>query len=68
MKEKFNRARLVFWAVMLGAMFALWTGAVVFGFIGNTDFIGHVSMFALVLTAGAAVEASLPSVGQGKEE
>lgn len=55
-----NGVRLIAWLVVLFTTIALWTAAVVFGFIGSTIFIGHVSMLALVLTAGAAVEATLP--------
>jgi len=38
---------------------ALWAFAWLTGFIGNTKFIGHVSMFALVLAALSSAASSL---------
>jgi hypothetical protein len=61
--ERAARYRMWFWLITTAAVIAIWAAAHIFGFIGNTSFIGDVSMLALVLSAGAAVEASLPSVG-----
>ena len=66
--ERAARARLWVWLVILIACVAVWAGATVFGFIDNTAFIDHVSMLALVLSAGAAVEASLPSVEKKNDD
>jgi Na+-transporting NADH:ubiquinone oxidoreductase subunit NqrB len=39
--------------ILLIAMVVLWLAAWIGGFIGNTEFIGHVSMLALVLACAA---------------
>jgi hypothetical protein len=44
-------------------MVVLWAMAALVGFIGDTRFIGHMSMLALVLAANAAWRADSPSEG-----
>ena len=66
--RKFNMARLIVWLVILVVTTVLWAAAALYGFIGSTVFIGHVSMVALVLSAGAAVEASLPNFEPKQED
>lgn len=56
------------WVVMFTGFTALWLAAILFGFIGSGAFIGHVSMAALLITAGAGIEASLPSVGDNVDD
>ena len=43
---------------------SLWAVAIVFGFIGSTIFIGHVSMLALVLAAWSAYRSDVPNPGE----
>lgn len=51
--------------VLLIATLALWVAAGWYGFLGNTVFIGHVSMAALAYSAWSAVRADSPSDGAG---
>jgi hypothetical protein len=51
--RRLNAALAVVSFALLISMVALWVWATVVGQIGNTIFIGHVSMLALVLACAA---------------
>lgn len=57
--RRFNLALAIFNVLLTVACSGLWAVAWVFGFIGDTRFIGHVSMFALVLAAASTAAAAL---------
>jgi hypothetical protein len=48
-------------AALVVAMIALWIFAAVTGIIGNTIFIGHVSMLGLVIAALAMWRSDVPT-------
>jgi hypothetical protein len=48
-------------AALVVLMVVLWCGATFTGQIGNTTFIGHVSMLALVLGALSAWRSDVPT-------
>jgi hypothetical protein len=57
-RDRWSWRRFNGWLVL--AMLALWLTSWQFDFIGNTKFIGHVSMLALVLAAWAGYRADVP--------
>lgn len=57
--RKLNALQAIVWALVTVAMIALWIAADTFNFIGSTVFIGHISMGALVLSAGAGCAAAV---------
>lgn len=70
-----NAALAIASAILLVAAVVLWLAAWLDGFIGSTDFIGHVSMLALVIGVAATLTGSLaawradvPTDDQGSDE
>lgn len=55
----FNLALVFFNLVLVAACGSLWLAAWSLNFIGNTKFIGHVSMLALVLASFSSAASAL---------
>lgn len=50
----------MFNGLLVPGSLVLWGASTYWGFIGNTAFIGHISMAAIVLSAMAAWRADVP--------
>jgi Co/Zn/Cd efflux system component len=57
--RRVNAVLAVFSAILLTLSVVLWLWAWLGGFIGNTEFIGHVSMLAIVLACAGFLSGSL---------